>query len=72
MQEDLLVPNNQVLGRTHDALARAHAQHGNAVRARVHAQRAVAIVSANYGNCQHIIQHQSSRLEGILGSVQRQ
>lgn len=71
VQEDLLTPTNQVLGRTHDALARAHAQHGNADHARVHAHRALAIVSANYGDCHHVTQHQRGRLEAVLGSVPR-
>ncbi|BDA41604.1 probable SET and MYND domain-containing protein 4 [Coccomyxa sp. Obi] len=72
VQEDLLAPNNQVLGRTHDALARAHAQHGDADRARMHAQRGLAIVSANYGDRHHVTQHQRSRLEATLRSVPRQ
>lgn len=65
VQESVLVPGNQVLGRTHDALARAHAQHGDKQHARLHAQRALEIVTENFGGGHPVVAHQSERLQSL-------
>lgn len=68
MQEGVLAPSNQVLGRTHDAVARAHAEHGDADVARLHASKALQIVTAAYGDGSLVASSQRRRLDWLLAS----
>lgn len=69
IQESVLVHTNQVMGRTHDALARAYLQQGDARAALPHARAAVAAVTAAYGHCTLPIAHQSLPLQSALTAV---
>lgn len=69
VQEGLLVTCNQVLGRTHDALARAYAPRGDMENAMLHAQKALDIVRSNYGDGHLVVAHQRRRLELLAAGL---
>ncbi|EIE25620.1 hypothetical protein COCSUDRAFT_83627 [Coccomyxa subellipsoidea C-169] len=69
VQEVLLVTSNQVLGRTHDALARAYGPRGDTENAMLHAQKALDIVRSNYGDGHLVVAHQRRRLELLAAGL---
>ena len=70
-QEHELVPTNQVLGRTADALARAHLAGGGLRAAEPHAERALSIVAHAYGEGAIATAHQRQQLGLIRAALGR-
>jgi TfoX/Sxy family transcriptional regulator of competence genes len=68
VQEQLLVHTNQLLGRTHHALAEAFLQLGDAHRAVYHARLALAVVTASYGEGALPVAHQCLLLQSALAA----
>ena len=70
-QRQELVPTNQVLGRTFDALARAHLAAGDLRAAEPHAKRALDVVSHAYGEGAIAAAHQQQQLGSIWAALGR-
>ena len=70
-QQQELVPTNQVLGRTADALARAHLAAGDLRAAEPHAARALDAVGHAYGEGASATAHQRQQLGAIRAALGR-
>ena len=68
-QQRELVPTNQVLGRTIDAMARAHVAAGDLRAAEPHAKRALDIVLHAYGEGAIATAHQQQQLGSIWAAL---
>lgn len=68
-QEQELVPTSQMLGRTADALARAHLAAGSLRAAEPHAERALSIVAHAYGEGAIATAHQRQQLGSIRAAL---
>ena len=71
LQREELAASNQVLGRTHDALADALAEQGDAHAAAGHARGAAEAVLAAYGEGSLAAAHQRQKLSAVLHACGR-